>query len=552
MNQSSTKRKIAEAAMVLVILAVLALSIMSMVRMGGIESPEQVRGLTEGWYYVENGARHEIRLPASLESGNQEGLVLYNDTLLPEDAGKTLTVRGARYNVKAAVGSQVIYEYSDRLFPRNDQMKAKLDCDAVLPLSLGGDILALTFENTKHGKYDIPEVYIGSSGAVLRRHFAEAALPLGIVFAMAVLAVFAVGISLYLCRQKQQDRRFVNVAWFLILCGIWCLTDSSLIQVVGKQSPVICLISFYAFMVMSVPMLHFLKNTGEMKKYRSIDVWICMFYVNAVLQGILNYLGIFDFIQMLFVTHLLLAAGVGSSVRILLGEYRQKKDRESFTILLAFAMLGAGGVIALLLYWILEIPHYEVIYECGIIIFIALILCGIVTTMIENIHFRAEMMVYRRLAKEDRLTGLGNRRAFEEQMAQIQKSADTYRDAVLIFMDLNKLKYINDHFGHNAGDEAIVAAARCIENVFAKEGTCYRIGGDEFCAVIIDPTGTAEEWFERLDREILFYNGTVSRGKLSIARGFSYLREENGSVKSISDWKYQADKKMYENKRERR
>ena len=125
--------------------------------------------------------------------------------------------------------------------------------------------------------------------------------------------------------------------------------------------------------------------------------------------------------------------------------------------------------------------------------------------------------------------------------------ADQYQDVALIFMDLNGLKKINDTYGHNAGDEVIIASARCIKNTFDSMGFSYRIGGDEFCAILPNPSGTEEEWFERMDQEITRYNNR-SRYKISIARGVSYLRDENGDLKTVSDWKYEADQNMYVDK----
>ena len=46
--------------------------------------------------------------------------------------------------------------------------------------------------------------------------------------------------------------------------------------------------------------------------------------------------------------------------------------------------------------------------------------------------------------------------------------------------DINNMKEINDHYGHECGDQALKACCRCILSAFGEEGSCYRIGGDEF------------------------------------------------------------------------
>ena len=98
-----------------------------------------------------------------------------------------------------------------------------------------------------------------------------------------------------------------------------------------------------------------------------------------------------------------------------------------------------------------------------------------------------------------------------------------------------------------AGDEVIVAAARCIENVFGAIGKCYRTGGDEFAVVVFDPEEDRNALSEKLDKEIRRYNRN-SRYRMSISRGFSSIRDDRGKLKTTGEWKYEADTNMSQNK----
>lgn len=220
---------------------------------------------------------------------------------------------------------------------------------------------------------------------------------------------------------------------------------------------------------------------------------LLLFYLNAVVQSVLDYFGVFSFIDMLLVTHLLLAARIGLITVLMLKEYARTHHREIKVTLIAFAILATGGLLAILLYWLLEIPYYGAIFEIGILIYIICLLASLVTTMAANLRFKAEAIVYQRLSQEDRLTGLANRRGFEKYLTILDTGSDCCGNMALIFMDLNGLKYVNDQFGHNVGDELIIAAARCIESAFSEMGTCYRIGGNEFAAILPDPVGSAED-----------------------------------------------------------
>lgn len=546
MRKNETSKVIERILLVMLCISVI-LMLSQKIHVGLVAAPDKVTELSDGWYYTKDGVRVDVRLPQVIREDSGDSLTLYHDGLVLEEH-KMLTTRGAVYRLKIAVGQEELYAYNDVSFPRNVQMASKVNCTAELPGNMEGKTLALTFENTKNGVYEIGPVYIGSTNAVFLHHCAKDLFSFAIVFAMAILCVITVWISLYLGYKQVGEKRFADITCFLLCCGCWFLTDSSTVQTLSGSSPIIRYISFYAFMLLAVPMLYFVKNTGELRQYRIIDFCIYAFYGNAILQSLLNYFRIFDFVDMLFVTHLLLVGGIFILVTLLLREYRKNGDKEILTILQSFVVVAGGGVISLLLYWLLEISYYEVFFELGIVIFIILLIRSLLVKMVENLQFRTEMQVYQRLSKEDSLTGLKNRRSFDEFMAQVEQKAAACQTAYLVFMDVNQLKVVNDNFGHNMGDELIIAAARCIDRAFGTLGSCFRIGGDEFCAVLLNNGESEGELSRRLDEEIEQYNKANGRCRLSLARGISSIREPDGTLKTISDWKRDADMKMYHNK----
>ena len=70
------------------------------------------------------------------------------------------------------------------------------------------------------------------------------------------------------------DARFRDVALFLMICAVWLITDSSAIQTYSSHPDMLCTISFYMFMLHSVPMLHFAQKIGGLKKERILDAGI--------------------------------------------------------------------------------------------------------------------------------------------------------------------------------------------------------------------------------------------------------------------------------------
>ena len=85
-------------------------------------------------------------------------------------------------------------------------------------------------------------------------------------------------------------------------------------------------------------------------------------------------------------------------------------------------------------------------------------------------------------ANTDSLTGLQNRRAYENEMNNL--SGKTDGTLTLLSLDLNGLKEMNDTFGHEAGDELLRGMALCLKASFGKYGPIYRTGGDEFAGLL--------------------------------------------------------------------
>ena len=543
-----TKSAVLEKILALLVCISIGLIICNNIDSGHSRTENKLTEISDGWYYVENGQKTYVSLPCTLTLQSDKDLVLYNDGISGSAAGKMLTTRGAVYHLKITLADKTLYQYNDDSFPRNDQMSSKVYCSANIPHGFESETIALTYTNTQKGNFNIKKIYSGTPLQVFLHLCYKDASSLLIVFILAILAVITVCISLYLKHMHLREKRFADISYFLLFCSCWFLTDSSFAQMLSGSSPVIRYISFYAFMLLAIPMLHFIKNTEGMKNYRVIDIIIYLFYGNVIVQSLLNYFGVFDFIDMLFVTHILLFGGSAVIMVLLVSTCRKNDDKELSSILISFAVVAGGGVLSLLLYWILKISFYELFFEAGIVIFIILLIRMLIIAMVDNLRFRTESIVYQRLAKEDPMTGLQNRRAFDEYLEEIEKNLNSYNSLLLIFMDVNHLKLINDTHGHNAGDELIIAASRCIEKAFGSNGACFRIGGDEFCAVLPDTSLSENELSDLLDEELRTYNKNSSRYQISLARGISNIRNEKGSLKTISDWKREADLKMYDNK----
>ena len=506
--------------------------------------------LSSDWYQIKNGERINLELPCSVITNSDGEAILYNDTLTDADIGKFVSIRGVQNHLEIRLGDQILYQYRDDNFQKNSQMKGKLWADACLSDKTGQEPLCLIFRGRENSRLYVQAPLIGAYSDIIRHHFQESAFSILMIFGMIGLGIVSVIIYFYARHRKIAEKRFFDVAVFLILCSLWCILDSGIYQMYGKQSAAGTLVSFYAFMLMSVPILHFIQDTVSKSKRWIPQIWIFLLYGNAVLQTVIYITLQVPFVHMLFVTHLILFTGVIAMILLLWREYRKNQTQVLGLCLKAFEVLGFSGVIALALYWIFSIYWYDAVFQFGIVLYIAFLFWGLLCKVSDDVQFRLEQAVYERMSLEDRMTGLKNRKAFEQSVDKIQKEAAFLENVLLLFIEIDDLKKINDMYGLQRGDEAVIRTARSIRPVengsYEQQVQCFRIEGDEFAVIVSNPQKTPAEWERYIKDELK--KETTGGNRVHLKFGYSYLRKTDGTLVSISDWKMQADQMLLFNK----
>lgn len=145
------------------------------------------------------------------------------------------------------------------------------------------------------------------------------------------------------------------------------------------------------------------------------------------------------------------------------------------------------------------------------------------------------------ISNTDNLTGCFNRRAYEHDIENLSMD----RQFIYISMDVNGLKIVNDSMGHVAGDELLCGAAACMKQCFDPYGKVYRIGGDEFVAILL--VGREQfAWIKmEFDRIINAWEGDHLES-ISVSSGCVSSQERNWA--SINEISHIADIRMYEEK----
>jgi diguanylate cyclase (GGDEF)-like protein/PAS domain S-box-containing protein len=153
---------------------------------------------------------------------------------------------------------------------------------------------------------------------------------------------------------------------------------------------------------------------------------------------------------------------------------------------------------------------------------------------------------------KDDLTGLFNRRGLLKQAAPYFDFARRQKEKLLVlFIDLDGMKKINDEFGHNEGDNALIQTAAILNRSFRSTDIIARLGGDEFTVLVTDLNASKEDAITRLNENLKAYNASeLCSHKLAFSIGVATLEPER--MACFEELLEQADQAMYEQKRMKR
>ncbi len=149
------------------------------------------------------------------------------------------------------------------------------------------------------------------------------------------------------------------------------------------------------------------------------------------------------------------------------------------------------------------------------------------------------------LTRHDKLTGLKNRVAFDEELAEALQNKTRLAGLAIFLIDLDDFKPINDSYSHMAGDAVLVAAANSLMRIAGPDATVARLGGDEFAAVI--PNISSDEAALRLGGYIVrALNAPVRFKEKQLQVGASVgIARASPSMNKAADLCAGADQAMY-------
>lgn len=158
------------------------------------------------------------------------------------------------------------------------------------------------------------------------------------------------------------------------------------------------------------------------------------------------------------------------------------------------------------------------------------IFCPTIATALYIYHDFSLLM----LTKKDSLTGLLNRQSYYSDLTNNPEDI-----TAVVSIDMNGLKPLNDTYGHDAGDEALITMATCFMRALRYGQKCYRVGGDEF--IIICRKNKKDDVMKLIER----IRDNVGKTKYTCSIGYSYNENPSGDIEAMVK---ESDEMMYESK----
>lgn len=179
------------------------------------------------------------------------------------------------------------------------------------------------------------------------------------------------------------------------------------------------------------------------------------------------------------------------------------------------------------------------------------------TTAMENLHKKEKLEYMNQILSDlyvkDSMTGMYNRLGYQKLAeASFRAAGQQQQSLAILFMDLDRLKYINDTFGHSYGDFAIIAVAKAILKYSTKDAIPARTGGDEFVAIFpVSLDFSLDDTIQNIRHE-LHETATTMQLPFDLEISIGSAITDPALDRSLDDYVKEADNMMYQEKTEKK
>ncbi len=506
----------------------------------------QYQFLNEGWYVIENGEQVFLdELPVNYEPNTSDGSVtIYK--VLPEEflSRQTILLRGSLQDIYVAVDGQEIYRHTMDDYPD------------VLPISslwyiidLGAHtndkVLSITIDSPfERFQGVLNDVVYGTTAEIYAYLFDTFGYRLILSSLMFLLGFIVLIINQFIDRNKSNG--LVYISAFVMIVSAWIMCESKLLQFFIPNQFVIGSLPYILVALTGIPLAFYIKDYITQRYQKIYLIMAIYFSVVAVAVVALQFTGTYQFFESVIITQVSILVGATITVILTFIEYYKYHSQLARKFLNHFFVVVIFAVAEITNFLVSDFA-FTSIY--GLVI-LTLYMVYMVFRYIIQINYRFKLSYKLEIANQliylDALTNGKNRHAFERDFEEVFNNVEKRKYLRLVMFDFDRLKDINDSYGHVEGDEALKLGLEVIENAFGPFGECYRIGGDEFACILRTTDQIIyKQCLENLDIALNNLNQELTF-ELALSVGSTVF--ERSKFEKPRDMYRQADQNMYDNK----
>ena len=513
---------------------------------GAINEPKSNNEIAfdDGWIMsigYDNGSVHDFH----------DTSVFINYVTQEQAAGRSLCFLSKNAVFDVLVDGELVYSFhpdSPAIYGKfYGTYPHQIELDAVHESSK----IAIVADTINESDGSFTDISLQNGASFISDIFRTSMFPYCISIVIAFMGLALVIGGLTIIKNASAGKEIAAMGLFALDSGIWTACSTGIVGMILGTPVTMHFVNYISLIILpGIAVVFVYLLTG--KRYQLFsNVMVIVTLLTLIFNVVMTATGLSTYHDLLLTTHAECVAVVGYSFFCIVKAVKRKQSALStrITVTGSFLVVVIGGFIDLFRYFAgttgLDSAYY---FRLGLMAFILIMGIHEVYALMFYRKYETEAEKLSKIAYTDALTGLKNRMAFtdkEDLFAMSVKSA-----GLVIQLDINNLKKVNDTYGHKEGDRHIKAAADVISQSFGMIGDCYRTGGDEFIVVIEDlkdPSALkeAEEKFARLIDE---YNEKEKpRVKLEIPYG---IEEFDLKDKDVEKALRLADGKMYSMKKQ--
>ncbi len=403
----------------------------------------------------------------------------------------------------------------------------------------------------------IPSIMTGSKIAILSYHIDEALIKNYSAVFLFITSVFLFILAIVFYKIKSSAINIILVALFSLKLSLYISVRSWIIHYYLNNSILINYIEYVSLMTMPLPIFLLFINVFYENKYYTWRIKVFKYssllvLVNLMVQIFLVVSEKSKFILMQSTTFFLLIY-CGFCIPIVLLTVNKKALKYKTYHILSILPFCILVILALINYFYTFHVAYVPFMLFSTICFLFVHIILATKKYIDYLNVSIKKDFYENLAYVDVLSGLRNRHAFDLKVQSIASKKELFNTMYVFMIDMNKLKYVNDTYGHYAGDEYIKEIGRILLTLEKKEHNvdAYRYAGDEFIVIAYDKNKKdVNQIISFINKNAARFMAEACNYRLSVAIGYAYVNKKNYKQDSFDmrELIKIADKYMYINK----